>query len=219
MTQQYRRWIKLFMPASLQTEVASRLAELYALVTDLLVETMTSAVYASSLASGQVAADAMTLIGNERGMPRYPTETDFSYNARLLSAWTAYTYAGTDPSLLAQYTALGLTGYVRDMRRWTWDANAAWWSRMWVVFTDHPYAEWTLSDDITLDDTTRVIGLDASPAAVALMRAIARRWKPGHIALSQLIFVLNPTLWAAEQPDGTWDDDTQRSLSAAYIEA
>lgn len=219
MIQTYRRWVELFVYAAVRGEAERRLVQAQALITDVLVQTMTACAYASSIASGSVPADALTLIGSERQLPRYAAETDFSYALRLQAAWTAWQSAGTAPAIVSQFEALGMASYVRDVRRWAWDANTAWWSRLWLVITQHSYSEWTLSNAITLGDDNFVIGLSAKPPELALMRAVVRKWKPAHVKASHLIFVMDATQWAEEQPDGTWDDDTRRSTSAAYIEA
>jgi hypothetical protein len=216
MLQRYRRWVRMLVYTTLQGEVGRRLAETQALIADMLAQSALDAIYGASIASGQVPADSLQRIGDERGLPRYPPDSDETYAKRLASAWTAHERTGTAPAIVAQFSALGLTAHVMDMRRWDWDANTAWWSRLWVVVTGHNYSEWTLGPQHVLDGS-KVLGIDAAPSDVATWRAIARRWKPGHFAASHIIFVFDMARWLAEQPDGSWDVQENRSTSAVYI--
>lgn len=217
MLQRYRRWVQLIVPTTLQGEVARRFEQAHALIADMLGQTAVQMVNAISIASGEVPADALVFIGSERRMPRYAGESDLTYAIRLQGAWTAHSRTGTEPAITGQFAALGLNAYVRDALQWNWDGDMEWPTRIWTVVTDHPYAEWVVGEDVTIGDDL-VIGIDASPAEIGLMRGIARQWKPGHVKSSQLIFVTDKTRWALEQPDGTWGDDTLRSDSAIYIE-
>lgn len=46
--------------------------------------------------------DVLAAIGYERGLPRYPSETDAQYQGRLLGAWEAWERAGTPLGILLQ---------------------------------------------------------------------------------------------------------------------
>lgn len=52
-------------------------------------------------------ADALAIIGDERGIARGATESDASYAARLVDAWDAWTYGGTPFGILSQLQASG----------------------------------------------------------------------------------------------------------------
>ncbi len=47
-------------------------------------------------------ADTLAAIGRERGLPRYPSETDAQYQGRLLGAWEAWERAGTPLGIMLQ---------------------------------------------------------------------------------------------------------------------
>ncbi len=138
------------------------------------------------LADEQSPDDVLPLIGSERRMPRYPIETADQYRARLLGAWDAYTFAGAEQTIVAQFAAAGYPGVtiVFDAAALGPNGEAApYWSQFWVYFpysSGHPVtshgANWGA---FNYGDGT-IYGLNASAGFYALIHGIVRKWKPSR---------------------------------------
>jgi len=55
-----------------------------------------------------VPPDALVWHGLDRDSPRYPTETDAAYQARLSAAWFRWQYAGTDGGMALEFALAGI---------------------------------------------------------------------------------------------------------------
>ena len=102
-------------------------------VGDLLSHVQTVAMRQGLLLDDGSAEDTLHLFGAERGMPRYPGETEAGYRARLHGAWDAYGVGGSDGGIIAQLEAAGYTGAAIYTARDDWYPGDPDWSRYWVV--------------------------------------------------------------------------------------
>ncbi len=138
------------------------------------------------LAEPESPDDVLPLIGSERGMPRYPGETAAQYRARLLDAWDAYTFAGSEGTIVAQFAHAGYPGtsiYFDPAALGPNGEAAPYWSQFWVTFpysSGHPVTgdgpEW---GGFTYGDGT-VYGLGVTVAFYQLIHGIVRKWKPSR---------------------------------------
>jgi len=141
--------------------------------------------------------DALPWLGFARRLPRYPGDTDTTYRARLLAAWTLWQQAGTRAGLLALLSALGFPhAAIYDARDSTPPGEVSWppggdasnWSRFWVFLdttVDNPFGwvervwgdPWAYGDGSTWGSTATVAQID-------LLRAALRLFKPAHVLCS-----------------------------------
>jgi hypothetical protein len=130
--------------------------------------------------------DVLPLIGDERGMPRYPVETPAQYRARLIAAWQAYKFAGSEGTICAQFAAAGYPGVTITFDAAALGPNgeaAPYWSQFWVSFpysSGHPVtSHGTNWGAFNYGDGT-VYGLGVSVGFYALIHGIVRKWKPSR---------------------------------------
>jgi len=170
---------------------------------------------------------ALKYIGQERKLPRVSSETNSQYRERLLDAWRAWTFAGTPAAITGQLALLGYGSYIKENggpgktgdRYWDWDGNDAAWARFWVVIDDHPWshdAGIDYDDGSNYDDGHLWDGLGATAGEIDDIRQIIQQWKPGNCFCAGIVVVTDPVTFAAEQPDGTWGDYSNRSTAAVY---
>jgi hypothetical protein len=157
--------------------------------------------------------DALALVGSERNIERYPAETDSQYKLRVKNAWDSWSQAGT-MRLVAELDYLGFEATIKENHTssWDWDGDADNWSRIWVVITGH---DWGVSNWGEGTIGTGVWGCDASQHEAATLLRLIRKWKPGHIVPITIV-VMDAGTWASNQPDGTWDDASERTSAARY---
>lgn len=170
---------------------------------------------AGSVGSPTFPVDALALLGNERNIERYPAESNDAYSTRVKAAWESWKQAGT-MRIVSELSALGLTAEIKETftAGWDWDGDAANWSRFWSVITDHgwSFVYWGSGGSAWGDG---VWGCDATQAEAGTLLRLIRKWKPGHVVPITIV-VMDEVDWAAEQPDGTWDDPANRSTAALY---
>lgn len=212
----YRTWAMQIVPTWLRGPWSEKLVSAVALPFDMLAELSRFAGASSYFSEPEFAPDALTYLGRERLMPRYPGESAAAYKARLWAAWDAWKQAGTTQGLTSQLAAWGVTAEIKEMWDWDWDGDTDNWSRFWVVITGHPWAGTNWGEFEYGDGTT--YGSSASADDIASVRSLVRKWKPAHMVCENIIVVINPALWAVEQPDGTWDEPANRSDAAVYWE-
>lgn len=128
--------------------------------------------------------DVLPIVGAERGMPRYPGETAKQYRARLQDAWNAYTFAGAEQTIVAQFAHAGYPGtqIVFDAAALGPNGEAApYWSQFWIYFphsSGHPVTSpGTNWGSFNFGDGT-VYGLGVPIEYYALIHGIVRKWKP-----------------------------------------
>lgn len=216
----YRRWLQSLATAPLGGEYGDKLLSLYGLVADTVSDLVTSAVEARSLYSARFPLDALRYVGSERGMPRYPEETDLTYTQRLKGAWRAYSQGGTAAAVVAQLAAAGLVAAVKENHSWDWDSYSsgasAIWTRFWCVFTGHPFQPWTYGSGYVWGGG-QTWGSTATPSQLGTILSIVRKWKAAHARLEHLILVFDPLGWEAVAPGGDWDDPAARPNNVAVF--
>lgn len=163
---------------------------------DLIADGLGLALRLAWLADPESPDDVLPLVGKERGMPRYPGETPAQYRARLLDAWNAYTFAGAEQTIVAQFAHAGYPGTVITFDAAALGPNgeaAPYWSQFWVTFpfsSGHPVTSpgptW---GSFNYGDGT-VYGLGVTVAFYQLIHGIVRKWKPTRWICRGFIFEL-----------------------------
>lgn len=151
---------------------------------DLLAEGMGLALRLAWISDRESPDDVLPLIGSERGMPRYAGETPAQYRARLQDAWTAYTFAGAEQTIVSQFAHAGYPGVeiVFDAAALGPNGEAApYWSQFWVHFpfsSGHPVTgDGPAWGGFVYGDGT-IYGLDVTIGFYQLIHGIVGKWKP-----------------------------------------
>lgn len=209
----FRKWARDNAPTVLRGNWGEYLTGTFGFVFDAFCDAAYEGGAAAMLDAPTFPTDALGHVGNERLMERYATETDDGYKERVRGAWVAWPQAGTLGAMLQQLTAAGFDAEIKEMADWDWDGDAANWSRLWVVIHNTGWSRTTWGDGRVWGEG--VWGCDAPREEVHTLRRLVSKWKPTH-CVAIIVVVLDEVTWAAEQPDGTWGDPTNRSRSALY---
>jgi hypothetical protein len=70
----------------------------------------------------------------------------------------------------------------------------------------------------TWGDPNSVIGSTATYNEVEIIGSVTRDWTAPHAVTENVIVILDPTAWAAHQPDGTWNRFANRNVNALYMD-
>src|SRR5690606_1275782 len=205
----YFEFVARIVPTVLRSNPGQRLVGVMALVTNALAEAASQAVRASWIGDSRgPAIDALRPAGNELSLPRYPVESWDQYHARLQRAWEDWQHAGHESSLIGQletagfpgaeiYSALSFGWPTRPPLYWPNDVfpQAFWWSKFWVFFPEgtHPVTgpgpiidgSWNVGPGTTIGPT----GL--TTAQIQTLRAIIRKFKPGHWKAMGIVFEIS----------------------------
>jgi len=192
----YRDYLVRIAPRVLRSLPGQKLVGLTGLLCDYIAEGARQAVRAMWIGDrtgNGPAYDALEPGGRELSLPRYPGETWASYHARLQRAWTDWPVAGHETSIEAQLAAAGFPGavifYVTD-----WPGFLTSWSQFVVFYPAgmHPvtgpgpaYGSFNWGDGTTFGPT----GITAEQ--LGAMRAIIRKFKPGHWVCRAIVFELS----------------------------
>lgn len=161
---------------------------------------------------------ALSLIGDDSSLPRYPNETDTTYGQRLRQRWTRYSRGGAadgSPSstypcpILEELEGLGFggldlveysewpedpvtPGLHHSPLPWTDSAGTPWWSRIWILCSEHEGAP-ILAGGILGVGVLGVmrLGINLPAGAVEAAQTAIRTWKPAHVRAVSMIFYLN----------------------------
>lgn len=196
--------------------------------------------------------DALPFIGRDRKIDRGPTESNASYADRLSKSFEAWRNAGGPYTLLDQLQSFFLprrpvisvvnvhstwhtidgAGVITRRRtspaNWNWDgvsvgSYAHRWARCWIVID--ATGIWTPSQhygDGSHYGDGHTYGSNATISEVLALRRIAKRWKPAHAKVVNMIAKFDPTLFLPTNapgypmPDGDWNDYANRAPNAAY---
>jgi hypothetical protein len=166
---------------------------------DLIHDGMAIALKLAWLADTESPDDVLPLVGSERRLPRYPSETPVQYRARLLDAWNAYRFAGAEPTIVQQFEYAGYPGVEIQFDAAALGPRgeaAPYWSQFWIYFpysSGHPVTgngpTW---NSFTFGDGT-VYGLDVTVAFYQLIHGIVGKWKPVRWICRGFIFELVDT--------------------------
>lgn len=163
-------------------------------------------------------ADALPLIGQERGVDRGSADSDAAYRARLIAAWNSWLWAGTPYGMLQAFYAAGYPSVLIQTQ------NAKQYS---LASTYNPATPNPASDLVTASMAAPV-HLGGSPErwsqfAVLITKpwpswwgstapadgssdqqtaaALVKKWKPGHMQCVALKAIAGPT-WGVNM---TWN--------------
>lgn len=137
------------------------------------------------------AYDALGPAGSELSMPRYPGESWTQYHERLQRAWTDYRFAGTEATIEAQLAAAGFPGARVLGPNDTTIEPPGYWSHFIVYF---PIGSHTVTasapkwGSFKWGDGTQYGPVGLSAQQLQTIRAIVRKWKPGHWICRELVF-------------------------------
>lgn len=212
----YREHTYNLSPPFMRGTLGERLVGYQGLQLDIIAEATHRSVLARWIYSPELPDDAVSRIGDERSMPRYPIESSADHLARLKEAWNAWAEAGTDKGMIKRFAELGLTVTIQENHTWDWDGDSDYWSRFWVVIATHPWSGPPTWDSPGIWDDGGVWDVSASQQEVETLRSIVRRWKPARMICDSIIVVHTPGSWSGT-PDGTWDQWANRDTGAAYI--
>jgi len=109
-----------------QQPVGNAISMAFAAVKDYLALRIRLSIKSKLPLPGLAPPDALTAIGQERGIYANPGETDLAYAVRLLNAWAVWPYAGTHQGVLRALYDAGYTnvGIIQQLGGWyTLDAN------------------------------------------------------------------------------------------------
>lgn len=167
----------------------------FGLTGDSLLEAMSVAHRSPWLLDEQSPDDVLGLIGRERRLPRYPSETNDQYRARLHGAWDAYKFAGDESSILGQLTTAGFGGAeIYDAWQWPTRGEPGHWSQFWVFFPAGTHTVngipvvgggWVIGDGT-------LVGVEGiTIEQVTTIRGIIRKWKPVQWVCRGVIFEIS----------------------------
>ena len=95
----YEDWQSgVLAPTWLRRTTGSALQRVLGAIKDLVAGASKEAVKARIVA--EAATDALSYIGSDRNIERYPNEATASYRARLARAWTVWEFAGTAAGII-----------------------------------------------------------------------------------------------------------------------
>ena len=211
-------YAKQIWPRWLSRKWGGRFRDSLMLVADSYIEAAIEATLAKSPLRGP--EDALTMSGDDRGLPRYPNETTPIYRARLRDPWTPYGLDGTGKGIETQFRAAGLpTAVVLPNWKFSLDGknDAATWGRYWVFVP--PGSGFTATDGYwddggTYDGTIGWGGIEPQ-AQLDTIRAIVTQWEGAHALFLGIIVVISGEVW--DYPASVWDDGSTWDESPADI--
>lgn len=216
----HREYAHAIAPAFLRYYWGQRLVGgLIGLPCDLIAEGTQRGMLARAPLWSEVPDDALARVGQDRDLPRWPGESSPTYAVRLQKAWDTWAFSGSYYGLQNQFTEFGVTGtpVEQNIDGWDWDGDTTWWSRAWVVVTNHGWiSAGVLGDPLTLGQAGLTLGSNATIAEVEAMRKIVRSMKKATSYVQYIIVVIDSGSWSPP-PDGTWDQWENRDAGAIYI--
>lgn len=142
--------------------------------------------------------DVLPLVGDERGMPRYPVEGVTSYRQRLLAAWDTYGSIG-EPTIPEQFRIAGYPGVTIRFNPAALGPKgeaAPYWSQFWVYFphsSGHPVTTPGPKYNAFNWGDGSVYGLGVTIDFYSLIHGIVSKWKPVDWVCRGFIFELADT--------------------------
>lgn len=165
---------------------------------------------------------ALANIGSDSSLPRYPSETNAQYGARLQRKWEVYERAGaaaspTDPDaypnpIIQQLEGLGFSDIVL-MEYTDWPADAGdpnvhhspgdwydstgttpWWSRFWIYIGKYNGANIPEGGVLGVGLLgTMYLGFELPAAVINSAVAATIQWKPAHALCPYIAFLTEGT--------------------------
>lgn len=130
-----RRLLSIHAPPWMRRDNGVRLVEgLLGLTGDSMLQAALCAMKSNLLAEPESPYDAVLLVGNDRVMEAYPTDTTATHRARLLGAWEAWGRSGEETSLLDQVSRFGFpNSLLITAVEWSGEVEGSGNRRIWVV--------------------------------------------------------------------------------------
>lgn len=135
--------------------------------------------------------DVLPMIGSERRMPQYPSESTTNYRDRLWHAWDAYEHGGSATAVNEQLAAAGFPGQVvYGGPMWQPD----YYSQFWVFF---PYGSHTVTSQgpaigsFSVGDGTIIGPEGITVEQLYSLRQLIKKWKHSQWICRGLIFELS----------------------------
>jgi hypothetical protein len=197
----YREWQRRLAPPWLQEGAGGRFLGSLGEAKDDLAEAVRQAVLARMIQ--RAPEDALSLIGEERRLPRFPGEPVEAHRARLLAAWEFWQKAGTLPGLAIWLRAMGYEAYVTEWYRYDPSIWAEFSLYLWPYRPEFTTDRWDDGVGAWDDGTT----WDYTIAGAELQRVpeLVKEVKPAHAKVRSIYYIPGPRdVW----DDGAvWDED------------
>lgn len=194
----YRRWLVELSPPWLQGPRGAAFLSSLGTALDEAVSWTLTGVLARFIQ--RAPEDALTLLGSERGLDRFPGEHLEAYRSRLLGAWEFWRWGGTLRGMQYWLNAAGYDAYVYEHFRDDPSIWAEFSVYLWPKIAEYTTDRW--DEGGAWDDATT---WDFTLAATELLRvpALLREVKPAHAKLRGVYYIPGPKdAW----DDGAWDD-------------
>lgn len=195
-TTTYQEYIVAFAPGFLLKQWGKAFLQGIAKVIDTeLVDRAKESIKAHILETAPLSA--LPTLGKERLLERYPTMTDENYRSYLKKAWETWPGGGTEGGILAAFSA-ALPGPEYQVLEQIDGGGFPYsgWNAFYVLIRDPiPWEYWQYNDPgVTWDQKDLTWDSTATPAEIAFLRALAKKWKGGHNHLQGIILNLNPEI-------------------------
>lgn len=205
-TDLYRRFQRDLAPPWLQAERGRAFHEELGTSKDRLVDLLLAALRARVIELAP--EDALTLIGDERGLPRYPGEDLEPYRKRLLAAWEFWRWGGTKKGIEDALAVLGYQAQAFELFR----AGGPWALYHWAEFNvilrptaaAQPAPLW--GDDGIWTDDGSLWGTQLTAAEAARILGVLNQVKAAHSVYNIVFYVIGGAIWG-EESEGNWQDD------------
>jgi len=137
--------------------------------------------------------DALPLVGEGANLPRYFTDTDATYRARLNDRWNTWEFAGTKTQLEAQAVLMGFpNAKIYEVFDWPTALPLNHWSQFWLLIPseDHSFTPGPTYGDGTLYGDGSSYGIAGTNAVeiIGSLKTAMCLFKPGHVILRSIIF-------------------------------
>lgn len=168
------------------------------------------------------AADAQDATGSERSIERYAGESNASFGARLLNAFVLMADNGRPAGLTTEMAGLGWPATTFEAA--TFDPTSPRWARFWIFVDSSVGHGVTPAPPIGMgwkigDGTLVGIG-GVSPDKLRRLRRSIVVWKPAHMHLQSVIFLISGhpvgTGWVVGQAGYTVGGTSVRLNNATY---
>lgn len=203
-------------PGFLRTEQSSRWLGILGTQLDVVTEALIRARCTTWPLHPNCPEDALALLGSERALPRYPSETLPSYRQRLVDAWDTWSTAGSRTQLIQALEDWGFgAGSVHIVSNEDWgsaedftdppntlpgwaspsqDDEAAKWARFWIYVesTGHNFTAANLFNDGTEFNDGSVFGVGGiTRQEVVDLQQLIELFRPAHELPMAIVFLLD----------------------------